>query len=210
MTVADEQQDVADADILLLCRVAAGDEAAFGQLYHRHVHACRHRARFVLAAPEFVDDVLQTVFLDVWTHAARFDGQRGSVRGWLLRLTHFKAVDLVRAQERHVSRHARERLLADQPEQASPHDLLESTQDVQRLVRAVGRLPRLQREVLALCFFGELSQRDAADVLGVPVGTVKSRTHSGVLRLRLLLGDDPAVPQAVQGTALAAAQAAAR
>lgn len=186
--------DVGDVDGPLLRLVAAGDEPAFRRLYDRHVRASRHRALRVLAAPELVDDVVQLVFLDVWTFAARFDGERGTVRGWVLQLTHHKAVDAVRTQERHLARHAREQLLSDEPEQVSPHDLAVAVLDRDRLLRALTRLPRRQREVLGLCFFGQLSQQEAADVLGVPVGTVKSRTHTGVLRLRLLLGVDAAAP----------------
>lgn len=186
--------DAADVDGRLLRLVAAGDEPAFRRLYDRHVRVSRHRALRVLAAPELVDDVVQLVFLDVWTFAARFDAERGTVRGWVLQLTHHKAVDAVRAQERHLARHAREQLLRDEPEQVSPHDLAVAVLDRDRLLRALTQLPRRQREVLGLCFFGQLSQQEAADVLGVPVGTVKSRTHTAVLRLRLLLGvDAPAV-----------------
>ena len=73
--------DVGDVDRPLLRLVAAGDERAFRRLYDRHVRASRHRALRVLAAPDLMDDVVQPVFLDVWTFAARFDGERGTVRG---------------------------------------------------------------------------------------------------------------------------------
>lgn len=176
-------------DTVLLARTAAGDAAAFGLLHARHAGACRHRARFVLACEEWVDDVLQAVFLDVWRQADRFQVQRGSARGWLLQLTHFKAVDVVRAQERHAARAARELLLADRGRaEPSPEQLCEADEDRSALWAAVGTLPTAQRDVVLLCFVEGLTHRQAAERLGVPVGTVKSRSHAGLLRLRLLLG----------------------
>lgn len=182
-------QRPAASDAVLLRRVAGGDQTAFRELYDQHAPACRHRARFVLASHELVDDVVQSVFLDVWTQAARFDVRRGSTRGWLLRLTHHKAVDAVRAQQRHVARHAREQLLRAEPEQVAPDDVAVRAEEDARLRSALARLPRLQRDVLVLCYFHHLSQREAALALGVPIGTIKSRAHTGVLRLRLLLAD---------------------
>ena len=104
--------DVAPSDVELLQDTARGDQAAFEELYRRHVAACMRRARHTLAADDWVPDVVQAVFLDLWTQAGRFDLKRGSVRGWVLVLTHHKAFDLVRVQSRHASRRAQEEMLA--------------------------------------------------------------------------------------------------
>ena len=182
-------------DVELLRRAADGDQQAFAQLHRRHEGACRRRARHVLAGEEWVDDVLQAVFLDVWLLAGRFDAARGSARSWLLGLTHFKAVDVVRAQERHVARSARETLLADRYRcEPSAEDVVAADEERHALHAALSLLPRAQRDAVALCFVAGHSQADAARLLGIPLGTVKSRSHSGVLRLRLLLGAPAPAP----------------
>ncbi len=178
----------APTDAQLLARTAAGDHGAYEQLYARHVSACRHRARHVVQADELVDDVLQSVFLDVWVHAGRYDGTRGSARSWLLTLTHHKAVDLVRRHE-HRNRHSAPlQEAADRVDQAAlPEDVATGRDEAVRLRTHVARLPVRLREAVSLCFLEELSQREAARVLQVPVGTVKSRSSNGVRALGLLL-----------------------
>lgn len=174
----------ATADGELLARTSRGDERAFEVLYHRHVAACARRARHVLASDEWLEDVVQAVFLDVWTHAARFDRGRGGVRPWLLGLAHHKAVDLVRAQERHRVRRAHEELLEGHVDAApTPKELAADADAGRQLRAAVAGVAAPQREVVELCFLAGLSQREAAARLGIPLGTVKTRSRRAVLEL---------------------------
>jgi len=175
---------VALSDVELLQDSARGDQASFEELYRRHVGACRRRARYVLAADDWVPDVVQAVFLDLWTQAGRFDGKRGSVRAWVLVLTHHKAVDLVRVQSRHASRRAQEELLAAHVDQAPTPEQRVSLSDLTvRLRTAVAQVGPVEREVLELCFLQGRTQREAADLLGIPLGTVKTRSRRAVQEL---------------------------
>ena len=138
----------------------------------------------MLAADDWVPDVVQAVFLDLWTQAERFDLKRGSVRAWVLVLTHHKAVDLVRVQSRHASRRAGEELLASHVDQAAtPEQRVSLTDLTMRLRTAVAQVGPVEREVLELCFLQGRTQREAADLLGIPLGTVKTRSRRAVQEL---------------------------
>lgn len=176
------------SDAALLAGVAAGDVASFEGLYRRHASACAGRARGVLACDDWVNDVVQNVFLDVWRVADRFDPQRGSALRWLLSLTHHKAVDVVRQRQRQNDRWAHEdRLESHLDEAPGPESAATRHDTVRQLRRALAQVPDPHREAVRLCFLEGLSQREAARALGVPLGTVKSRSHQGVIALRSIV-----------------------
>jgi RNA polymerase sigma-70 factor (ECF subfamily) len=182
------------ADAQLLSQVADGDEAAFGLLYLRHAHACRAQARGVLGCPDWVEDVVQMVFLDVWRLAARYDDSRsrGSARRWLVVLAHNKAVDVVREQQRHRRWRAEESLLADHADPGrGPDDLAAATDCGDRLRSAFADVAPLARQTVSMRFLQQMSEREVAAALQVPLGTVKTRTHRGVHALRRLV--DPSL-----------------
>ncbi len=139
----------------------------------------------MLATDEWVEDVVQAVFLDLWCQAGRFDHVRGSARSWLLAVTHHTAVDVVRVQERHAARRASELLLEEHADGAPTPEQLAVEADAAERVRAAVRGVRApHREVVQLCFLDGLTQSEAAARLAVPLGTVKTRSRSGVLELR--------------------------
>lgn len=176
-----------DAD--LLSAIACRDERAFEALYERYAAACRVRARQVLRGQDWVHDVVQGVFIDVWLHAGRFDVARGSARSWLMTMTRHKAVDVVRSQERYNKRRTSEDGLRDAVDPAPlPDDAVASAETAARLRQAVAGLSPPQRDALRLCYLAGLTQREAASCLGVPEDTMKTRSWRGVAELRRLLG----------------------
>jgi RNA polymerase sigma-70 factor (ECF subfamily) len=175
----------ASSDAGLLTGIAGGDAACFEELYRRHVSPCRRRARQVLAGEDWVQDVVQVVFMHVWVHAGRFDARVGGARAWLLQLTHHKAVDLVRSQQRHIDRSARDSLLSGCLNTApAPDQAMVAAEKAEHVRREVAALSAVQRDAVYLYFLCGLSQDEAARQLGVPVGTVKTRAHRGVVELR--------------------------
>ncbi len=169
----------------LLCLVAEGDHASFDELYARHRHACRQRVRRTMGAHDWVDDVVQNVFLDVWLHARRYEERRGSARSWLLVMAHHKAVDAVRMQERHSSRCEGGEILDEALDVApSPEEVAAATDTAVHLRRALDGLSAPLREVVSACFLQGRSQREVSRELGVPLGTVKTRSYRGVRELR--------------------------
>ena len=178
-----------DHDLLTAC--AEGDEEALGSLYDRFGTVAYRLALRVVRDAALAEDVVQEAFLTVWRQAASFDPSRGRASTWILMLVHRRAVDFVRNQ-------ARFNALPDQLEGAAPPAVFTESadDDVERASRrevqaALATLSRSEREVLDLAYWGGLTQSQIATKLGVPPGTVKSRTFSALGRLREALRQGP-------------------
>jgi RNA polymerase sigma-70 factor, ECF subfamily len=179
-----------DDDLLTAC--AEGDEQALGSLYDRFGTVAYRLALRVVRDAALAEDVVQEAFLTVWRQAASFDPSRGRASTWILMLVHRRAVDFVRNQ-------ARFNALPDQLEGTTPLavfiesadddvELRESRREVQA---ALATLSRSEREVLDLAYWGGLTQSQIATRLGIPPGTVKSRTFSALEHLREALRQGP-------------------
>ena len=158
--------------------------AAFTAIFREHHRACLRLARRVVKDEAMAHDVVQDVFLTWWrTGGGSYSADRGELAPWLSTLTHHKAVDAVRAAERQ-----RRLLRASASEVAEqehlPDEVVWWELGRQALLAALPRLTAKQREVLSLAYGGGLTQLEIAEQLGIPLGTVKSRTHAGLLRLR--------------------------
>ena len=173
-----------DPEATLLARVARGDREAFSVLYDRMMHRVFGLAMRVLRDAGQAEEVAQEVFLEVWQQAARYDVERGSAVGWVLRKAHGRAVDRVRASE---SRNARDL-------RVGIRDLFEPADDIAEVVElriaseriglALDHLPDTQREAVALAHLGGFSHSEVSAILQIPVGTVKTRIRAGISRLR--------------------------
>jgi RNA polymerase sigma-70 factor (ECF subfamily) len=173
-------------------RLGQADGAALSQLYQRFSRPCYSLARRICADEGLAEDVVQEVFLTLWRDPTRFDPSRGGFATWLLTLIHHKAVDAVRREST-----IRRRMVAapEAGEDWSPTPVPGADQAAMARVAAgqvraaLHRLPLEQRQVLALAYFGGHTQREIAVLIGVPLGTVKSRMFTAVQRLRSLLAD---------------------
>jgi RNA polymerase sigma factor (sigma-70 family) len=178
-------------DELLVRRTVNGDEAALGALYDRYGRPAYSLARRVCADDGLAEDVVQEVFLAFWRDPQRFDSSRGSFGTWLLTLVHHKSVDAVRRES--AIRRRTVPAAEDGDEWSAPPgpgaDQAALGAVVASQVRdALGKLPAEQRQALALAYYGGYTQREVAALIGVPLGTVKSRMFTGVQRLRAVLG----------------------
>lgn len=179
-----------DDDLLFAC--AKGDEQALGSLYDRFGKVAYGLALRVLRDAGLAEDAVQEAFLDVWRRAASFDRSRGAPSTWILTIVHRRAVDLVRSQ-------AHFNALPDQIEATAAQAILaESVDDDVALLEARGKiraalakLSRAEREVLCLAYWFGLTQSQIASALGIPSGTVKSRTFNALARLRKALSQMP-------------------
>jgi RNA polymerase sigma-70 factor (ECF subfamily) len=171
----------------VLARVARADEDALAELYDRFGGVAYGLALRILRDPTLAQDAVQDAMLSAWRTAASFDPLRGKPSTWLLTLVHRRAVDLVRREDRR-----RAQPLDDAPiASGEATDETASVRQERRAVQAaLAQLPPEQREALELAYYGGLSQSELAERLGVPLGTVKSRTSAGLTRLRDLLGED--------------------
>jgi RNA polymerase sigma-70 factor (ECF subfamily) len=177
------------SDEHLIAFVAAGDDAALAELYHRFGRIAYGLALRVLRDPALAEDAVQEAFLDVWRSAGRFRSERGRARTWVLTLAHRRAVDLVRRQPR-VSLEP----LADggPAEVESAEEVVWLRAERRRVQLALAQLPQRQRQLLELAYFGGLTQSEIAAKLDLPVGTVKSGTWGALTRLRNLLDGEGA------------------
>jgi RNA polymerase sigma-70 factor (ECF subfamily) len=177
------------SDVLLVARCADGDENALAELYNLFGRAAYALALRIVRDAMQAEDVVQEAFLDLWRGAARFDPARSRPASYLLTFVHRRAVDLVRREQARPQRGAD---IDDVADRAGREDLpaaIVASEQGANVRRALAGLPPLQRQVLELAYFSGLSQSEIAEQLGEPLGTVKSRTHVALSRLRELLGD---------------------
>jgi RNA polymerase sigma-70 factor, ECF subfamily len=187
MSLAVQPEQAQASDVKLLHAIARGDEGALARLYDAYRVILFGLLVRILNSREEAEDILQEVFLQVWRRAGDFDEKRGRPFTWLVTLTRSRAIDRLRLLA------ARQRLAAaaerDQPDQASDafSDTVKSGQ--REIVRqALAELPEEQRQTLMLAYFEGLTQSEIASKLGAPLGTVKTRMRSGMIKLRTLLG----------------------
>ncbi|HEY5984901.1 MAG TPA: ECF RNA polymerase sigma factor SigK [Streptosporangiaceae bacterium] len=170
----------------LLSKVARGDEAAFATVYDQAAAAVFGLVRRVVRDPAQSEEVTQEVLLEVWRAAAHFDPRRGSATAWLMTIAHRRAVDRVRSSQAAAKREQR----ATRP--STDYDVVseevEARLDAQRVRRCLESLTALQRESVTLAYYGGHTYREVASLLGVAVGTVKTRMRDGLIRLRDCLG----------------------
>lgn len=181
-----------DTDRPLLARVAAGDQRALEELYARHGQALLAYAEGLLADRGRAEEALQDTFLAAWRHAATFEG-RSAVRTWLFGICRRQA--LARLRGRAPARAVAEvggDLAAPEP---GPETVALARADVRAVAAALPTLSPALREVLDLAFGAGLAHREIAAVLGVPVGTVKSRLFQARAQLaRALPSGEPRSP----------------
>jgi RNA polymerase sigma-70 factor (ECF subfamily) len=175
-------------DAVLLQRVETGDEAAIEALYERYGGSCYRLARRILDDAQLAEDVVQQVFLALW-QGTGYDPRRGAVSTWLLSMTHHKAVDSVRREGNRRKRIASDQALLEKAAAGpGPEDEAWARWRAERTREALRTLPAEQREVLLLAYYGGYTQREIADMTGLPLGTVKSRTLGAMRRMRDRLG----------------------
>ena len=160
---------------------AGGDDRALDALYTRHGRSAYGIAYRTVRCSALAEEAVQEGFLSAWRSAGRFDGGRGRARTWLLTLVHRRAVDIVRREEARRTDPLRD---DDQRGAAGGWPAEGAGLEVRE---ALAALPPRDREVLVLAYYGGLTQSEIADELREPLGTVKSRTHTALGRLRLAL-----------------------
>lgn len=173
---------------LLLGQVARGDEAAFEQVYDQVAGAVHGLVRRVVRDPAQSQEVVQEVLVEVWRTASRYEPARGSAMAWIMTLAHRRAVDRVRSEQASSDRQAKLARI-EQPiayDEVAEH--VEGRLDRERVRRCLGSLTDLQRESVALAYYEGYSYREVAELLTVPLGTVKTRMRDGLIRLRDCLG----------------------
>ena len=169
----------------LIQRAAGGDRSAFELLYQRYSRPVFGLALRRLGDRGRAEDAVQETFASIWRSAGTYRPDRGPGAPWLYAVARNAIVDRARN---------RTEIPADIPDEpahdAGPSDLAEQGWVSWRVHRALEELNEREREVISLAYWSGLSQSEVAEFLGIPLGTVKTRTRAALARLAEILGDE--------------------
>lgn len=173
-----------DPDSGLIRAIAAGDTHALDMLYTRYGPAILSYLSARLYDRALAEEVLQDVMLAVWRSAATFRGE-SKVLTWLLTIARNRAINTMRKHQ--VAQTPLDDVFELQSTDTGPQEKVEKHHQAQAVRAALRHLPEMQREILELVFYHQLSGAEVADVLGINAGTVKSRLHRAKEALRRVL-----------------------
>jgi RNA polymerase sigma-70 factor, ECF subfamily len=186
-------RDLADEDLMQL--VQRAEASAFEVVYDRHAGAAFSLAYRMCGARQLAEEVVQEAFLSIWRSGARYDRARGSVRTWILGITHHRAIDALRrgvVQDRH---RASDEGIEERFEAEERTDVEVARREEALEVRgALHELPQEQRRAIELAYYGGFTQSEIAEMLGVPIGTVKGRMRLGMEKMRGSLAPTEVLP----------------
>jgi RNA polymerase sigma-70 factor, ECF subfamily len=178
-------------DVGLWAAARHGDPDAFAELYHRHADPVWRHAHRLTGSPTAAEDVLAATFLVTWRRRAEVQLAGGSLRAWLLAVAGNEARTEWRRTHR---RHRLLRRVGPAPHVDDHSDgVVESLDDrrrVREVLAAVAALPAAQRAAVALCLVGDVPYAEAAQVLGVPEATLRSRVHRARATLRTVVPEE--------------------
>ncbi|MGN6253518.1 MAG: RNA polymerase sigma factor [Solirubrobacterales bacterium] len=174
------------ADEELMPLVGRRDPEAFEVLYDRHGGAAYSLAYRIVGDRAVAEEVTQEAFISVWRSGARFDAARGSVRSWLLSVVRNRAIDFLRSRAGKAPKldFDDEAALEQRPAPERTEEEALRRETAGELRGALGKLPGEQSKVIELAYFGGFSHSEIADILGLPMGTVKGRMRLGLEKIR--------------------------
>lgn len=176
------------SDAALVVAIGRWREDAMAEAYRRHGGAVYGLARRVVRDEGIAEEVVQEVFVRLWSSPDRFDPERGSLRSWLLAQAHGRSIDRLRSDGARRQREERDA----QRTAAAGYDLEREAMDLavaDRVNEAMGTLPVAERQALELAYFDGYTYREVAKILDTPEGTIKSRIRAGLKRLHTDLID---------------------
>ena len=191
MTTVDRMRSLADEE--LMQHVGAGDPRAFELLYDRHGGAAFSLAYRIAGARAVAEDITQEAFLSIWRSRLRYRPERGSVRFWVLGIVLNRAIDGLRRNLVHDRRRAGLELVEERREAPDrTEDEVVRREEARGVRGGLDALPDDQRRTVELAYFGGFTHTQIADMLGVPLGTVKGRMRLGLEKLRHELAEGAA------------------
>jgi RNA polymerase sigma-70 factor (ECF subfamily) len=182
-------QRLADEDLMTLVDNKRAD--AFEVLYDRHGGAAYSLAHRIVGDRGVAEDVTQEAFLSLWRTGARYDAARGSVRSWMLGIVRNRAIDALRRAAGSAPKLDLddEALLDSRPSEELTEAEAIKRETSRRLRGVLSELPREQSEVIGLAYFGGFTHAEIAEMLGMPLGTVKGRMRLGLEKIRAGLAE---------------------
>lgn len=180
-------------DSVLTAMVAEGSAAALEVLYLRYGRVILAFATRMMGDRQSGEELVQEVFVKAWRQGRSYSSERGSYITWLLSITHNLSIDEIRKRNRRPQRAGSTDpvlLMANMRDESASVELSAEHQELRSLMmRAMDTLPPQQREAVELAFYRGLTQREVAERLGEPLGTIKTRIRLGMKKLRDYLED---------------------
>ncbi len=174
---------LADEELMELVR--ENEAAAFEIILERHADAAFSLAYRMTGRRQLAEDVVQEALLSVWRSGARYDRTLGSVRNWMLGITHNRAIDALRRHGPHDRHRAPDEGIEERIQAPERTEVEVQRRDEAHEIRAaLGRLPEEQIRVIELAYFGGFTHTEIASMLDMPIGTVKGRMRLGLQKLR--------------------------
>ena len=170
----------------LVAAITRRDEAAMAEAVRRHRGPVLAFARRLVGDSARAEEISQEVFLRLWERSSRFDAQRGSLRAFLLAITHGRALDVMRSDASRHTREQRDAVRTNTPSRGVEAEVIAQTVAA-AVHHALAHLPDTERRAVELAYLGGHSYRTVARMLDEPEGTIKSRIRSGLAKLRPLL-----------------------
>ena len=192
MTAADDLSQLSDSELITL--ITAQDPRALETLYDRYSRVIFSFALRIVGDQEIAEEIMQEVFFRAWQQGKSFQTNRGTLITWLLSITHNLSIDEVRKRKRRPQKadsSEPELLMAglrDETQSVEDEVWISSLRGI--MVEALAQLPDVQRDAIEMAYFKGLTQREIAEATGEPLGTIKTRTRLGMLKLREFLGND--------------------
>jgi RNA polymerase sigma-70 factor (ECF subfamily) len=173
---------LADEDLIFL--VEAGDAEAFATLYDRHCRAAFSLAHRMMGERQAAEDLAQDAFIKAWRGAGSYRAERGSVRTWILSIVHNRGIDQLRSQA--SRRRTQDKIEASAPRSQPSEAFTETWRNSQRdqVREALNTLPQEQLKILELAYFSGYTHVEIAELVGLPLGTVKGRMRLGLKKIR--------------------------
>lgn len=182
-----------DADLSLMRRVAANEEAAVGELYDRFGSLVYRMAYQSMPTRADAEDAVQEVFVRLWRTAKRYDPKRAALVTWVMLISRRHLVDKLRRSQARVKASALDAAqVGDGPGTIGDVSTMEKDERFSALLRRVSALPELQRTVVMRAYLGGQTLRQIGEELNTPIGTVKSALSRALVRLRERVNEEPA------------------
>jgi len=190
-----EKEKSNDEDLRLLARISQGEEKSLALLYDKYARLIYSLTLRIVRNDEEARELQQDVFLQVWNKAALFDNERGTFITWLVTLAHNKAINTLRSRRYKKSALEAKQDIADITSDSTvdhhtpERDALE-TDERRNILKALDQIPEMQRKALYLSYYEGYSQSEIAEMLGEPLGTIKTRMRKGMMKLAGILAEN--------------------